>query len=326
MSSPEAPVSRVEMDTTDPEQGHQWIRETYTEHRPRISGSSDRFRMRVSGVATDLFRIDDVLHTMSIEAVTAPFGSLFVSRVRGGGFWMESAGRGVRRGPGEQTLMDPARPGRTGWDTLDAQIVVLDLAGARAVAEELSGVPAARVDFGLSVPVDAARARHWARTVDHVAGVLADEEIVAQPLVRAETFRMLAVATLGAFPNTAVDALGDRPPPGSLTAEPAVLRRAVEFVDAHAHRPIGLGDIARAARIGPRGLQHLFRRYRGETPLEYLRRVRLAGAHHDLVTADPTRGDTVGAIAARWGFTHPGRFSLHYRQAHGRSPSDTLRG
>ncbi|WSG36845.1 helix-turn-helix domain-containing protein [Dactylosporangium sp. NBC_01737] len=34
---------------------------------------------------------------------------------------------------------------------------------------------------------------------------------------------------------------------------------------------------------------------------------------------------TVAAIAARWGFTHPGRCSTDYRAAYGRSPSDTMR-
>jgi transcriptional regulator GlxA family with amidase domain len=59
--------------------------------------------------------------------------------------------------------------------------------------------------------------------------------------------------------------------------------------------------------------------------LEYLRRVRLDRAHRDLEAADPSV-DTVTAIAGRWGFTHPGRFSSIYKQAFGRSPSVTLRG
>jgi AraC-like DNA-binding protein len=62
----------------------------------------------------------------------------------------------------------------------------------------------------------------------------------------------------------------------------------------------------------------------GLTPGQYLRRVRLAGAHADLAAGDPTAGDTVAAIAARWGFTHPGRFAAAYRTAYGISPRRTL--
>ncbi|WP_018333374.1 helix-turn-helix domain-containing protein [Actinomycetospora chiangmaiensis] len=33
----------------------------------------------------------------------------------------------------------------------------------------------------------------------------------------------------------------------------------------------------------------------------------------------------MAAIASRWGFTHPGRFSIEYRQVFGRPPGETLR-
>jgi hypothetical protein len=36
---------------------------------------------------------------------------------------------------------------------------------------------------------------------------------------------------------------------------------------------------------------------------------------------DPALGDTVAAIAARWGFAHVGRFGTTYRQAHQRTSS-----
>ena len=62
----------------------------------------------------------------------------------------------------------------------------------------------------------------------------------------------------------------------------------------------------------------------GLTPTEYLRRTRLAAAHADLLRADPTAGDTVREIAARWGFAHPGRFAAAYRAAYGVPPKHTL--
>jgi AraC-like DNA-binding protein len=117
----------------------------------------------------------------------------------------------------------------------------------------------------------------------------------------------------------------DSDPGSDPGTEPAVVRRAVEFIDANAHRPIGVADIAGAARIGVRGLQSSFRQYRQETPVGYLRRVRMEGAHRDLVAGDPTLGDTVGAIAERWGFKGAGRFAVEYRRRFGCSPGDILR-
>ncbi len=103
-----------------------------------------------------------------------------------------------------------------------------------------------------------------------------------------------------------------------------ILRNAVAFIQENADADIGLEDIAASVNVSPRSVQYAFRRNLGTTPLEYLRRVRLDRAHHDLKAADPAN-DTVTAIAGRWGFSHAGRFSLAYKAAFGTAPSDTLR-
>ncbi|PWW25268.1 prepilin-type processing-associated H-X9-DG protein [Geodermatophilus normandii] len=104
-----------------------------------------------------------------------------------------------------------------------------------------------------------------------------------------------------------------------------MLRRAVAFVDGHASLPITVTDIARAAGVGPRALQLAFARHLGLSPTAYLRRVRLECAHRELQAADPTTGDTVAAIARRWGFARPDRFTVAYRATYGVLPSHTLR-
>ena len=106
---------------------------------------------------------------------------------------------------------------------------------------------------------------------------------------------------------------------------PPLLERAITFIHDHAHREIALSDIAAAVNVTPRTVQYTFRRHLGTTPLDYLRRVRLDRVHRELEAADPSI-DTVTAIAGRWGFSHPGRFSGVYKQAFGRPPSRTLRG
>lgn len=106
---------------------------------------------------------------------------------------------------------------------------------------------------------------------------------------------------------------------------PAVVRRALRFIDEHAAEPVGIEDIAAAAGIGSRGLQLAFRRHVGATPTDHLRRVRLERARRDLEAGDTVRGDTVAGIATRWGFAHHGRFAIDYRRAFGCSPSHTLR-
>jgi transcriptional regulator GlxA family with amidase domain len=107
-------------------------------------------------------------------------------------------------------------------------------------------------------------------------------------------------------------------------AQAAVLRRAVQFIEENAHRPIGIADIASACQRGPRALQLAFRRGAGTTPWAYVRSVRLSRARWDLEQGDP-RDETVFSVANRWGFTNRSRFSAEYRAAYGESPGATLR-
>ena len=104
----------------------------------------------------------------------------------------------------------------------------------------------------------------------------------------------------------------------------ATLHRAIAFIDDNAHRDITNADIADAAHVTIRAVQHAFRRHLGTTPTAYLRRVRLEYAHRDLTAADPAE-QTVTGIAYRWGFPSPSRFAVYYRDVYGILPGHTLR-
>ncbi|MEV7554648.1 helix-turn-helix domain-containing protein [Amycolatopsis sp. NPDC089917] len=92
--------------------------------------------------------------------------------------------------------------------------------------------------------------------------------------------------------------------PGHPQAEPGAIRRG-HFSDQGplAYRPDG--------------------RHLGTTPMAYLRKARMDCAHRDLLAASPPH-DTVAAIAARWGFSNPGRLAAAHRAAFGHPPSHTL--
>lgn len=106
------------------------------------------------------------------------------------------------------------------------------------------------------------------------------------------------------------------------TARPIV--RAAELIEAHAHEPLTVDDIAVAVGITARALQDGFRRSYDTTPMAFLRDVRMQRVRTDLMDADPTR-TTVTAVALKWGFLHLGRFSVLYHRRFGETPSQTLR-
>jgi transcriptional regulator GlxA family with amidase domain len=213
--------------------------------------------------------------------------------------------------------------------TVDARsvgsaVLRIPVQAAADLAEEHAGLPAADLRFeSIGAISDAARER-FAQTTAYICAELVTSGITAfSPLIAHEMTRLAASVMLATFPNTTMTTPYLRGP-GHVT--PAAARRAAEFIDSHAGRPLTLADIAAQAGVTPRALQYAFRRHYDAAPMSYLRRVRLERAHAELQAADPAAGHTVAAIARRWGFARPDRFAVAYRAVYGRPPSHTLRG
>ncbi|UXA08400.1 helix-turn-helix transcriptional regulator [Mycobacterium sp. SMC-2] len=161
--------------------------------------------------------------------------------------------------------------------------------------------------------------RAWHRTLDYVASTLAGPEAASQPLIVAGLAPLLAGALLECYPSNVTEQDAASGP-----ALPETLKDAMSFIHRHAAGDISINDVAAAVHLTPRAVQYLFRRQLGSTPTEYIRRVRLNRAHHELLTGAPSN-TTVTEIAQRWGFAHTGRFAVVYRQTYGQSPHTTLR-
>jgi transcriptional regulator GlxA family with amidase domain len=102
------------------------------------------------------------------------------------------------------------------------------------------------------------------------------------------------------------------------------IRNALEFIERQPGDIETVADIAAAVGLSVRALDDGFQRYVGTPPMAYLRQVRMARAHEELVAADPEL-TTATAIARKWGFGHYGRFAADYARRFGRKPSETLR-
>ncbi len=104
---------------------------------------------------------------------------------------------------------------------------------------------------------------------------------------------------------------------------PWQVRTVEEFILENADQPLSLGDLAVIGGVSARSLQYTFRRHRGCSPMEFLRRIRLERVRRELIQA--TNGATVTFAAMRWGFLHLGRFAAEYHAAFKEKPSETLR-
>lgn len=243
-----------------------------------------------------------------------------VVQVRGARYdWSTSDDQGSGlEGP---VLFRPGHPALVVAAPLEATNVYLTAGVLQEIADTVYGLERTRVAFASSRPTSPALGHYWSG----LARWAADAEISAhlgEPLVRADLTRRLAVGLLECFPLTADRELRTL----SMAAQARRYRIAVAFLDDNAQLPVTVEDAARAAHTTTTALVRAFRAHHplGLTPGQYLRRVRLAGAHADLVAGDPTAGDTVTAIAARWGFPHRGRFAAAYRDTYGVAPRRTL--
>ncbi|HEV7213406.1 MAG TPA: helix-turn-helix transcriptional regulator [Blastococcus sp.] len=292
---------------------------------PHLRGELADFRFEVCGVREQRFGVEHLRHTLEQDAVYAPHGCFSVMSVQAGLIGMADRHNQGAAGPG-QLLLVPPEPANRAWRSgISTGIVRLQPDALAHVAQEFFGLPDGRLHAGLCGPHSPAHARHWTATVDHVVrAVLTNPAVVDAPLVRTQAVHLLAAALLTDFPHSGLDAQTEVPV--GAAAAPAVVRRAVAFIDTHAHEDITLTDIATAARVGPRALQLAFRRHLDRTPTAVLRQTRLAGAHADLQRADPAAGDTVAGIAGRWGFAGLSAFGAAYRRQYRETPSHTLRG
>lgn len=111
----------------------------------------------------------------------------------------------------------------------------------------------------------------------------------------------------------------EAPPP---RVAPGSVRRAEEFIAAHAAEAITLSDIVAAAGVPARSLRAAFASFRGVAPMEFLRQRRFDLAHRRL--SEASAETTVAGVVAALGLGGAGRFSVEYRKRFGRSPSETL--
>ena len=75
--------------------------------------------------------------------------------------------------------------------------------------------------------------------------------------------------------------------------------------------------------VSGRALYDGFRRFKGSSPIACLRSIRMQAVRKELLEGGDG-GDGTN-LAARWGFTHLGRFASSYQRIFGEKPSQTLR-
>ena len=287
----------------------------------RISGVGHPSRARIHRRWVGSVNVDEMSFSYTLSYTAKPLGRVCLCRVHSGRIEENFVG-GFQDvfAPGDLALLTPPDLPFSGRVCgADYDLTMFDTAQLGRVAATAPRARSTCVRLTGHRPVSAAAARQLGATIDYFHE-LTTAYAAPSELLAGTAAADLAAAVLNAFPN---NALTEPTAADRHDATPALLRRAMAYIDECAHTDITITDIAAHVYATPRAVQYVFRRHLDMTPMQYLRRVRLERAHRDLTEADPG-GTTVGAVAAHWGFAHQGRFARFYRQTYGRSPSQTL--
>lgn len=170
------------------------------------------------------------------------------------------------------------------------------------------------------VPVGGIHLRSWMQQLQLVASSAEMLECArSNPAIAMQLERLLIDLFAAGHAAHASESIGHV----TKTVSPAFVKHAEAFIEAHCSEPLELLEIANAAGVSARTLRDGFQHFKGVSPMQFVRQLRLERARNALLEAPSDV--RVAEIALDCGFTHLGRFAMAYKEIFGESPSDTLR-
>ena len=273
--------------------------------------------IRISHLAMRVGHLFGVRHGVSVHVTSDPITSYQVMVPLRGRLTM---GRDVK--PGEALIYAPRDVMNTVWSR-DCLALVLSLP-ENGFRRFLNGAfpesdwtrlpkPASQVDL------NAGSGRSFANLLGTICRECVDarsafmQGVSARPLEESLLLSLALVLT--------EDRLAARSAPPRSSA----VAHAREFIDVHCQDEISAADLVRVSGASIRSLQLGFAAHFGVGPMTYLKQVRLRRVHEALRTARG-KAESIGDVAARFGFYNGSAFAKAYKAYFGELPSETVAG
>ena len=235
---------------------------------------------------------------------------------------IRTGNRSVSATAGDAFVVDPDQIGVEVWESGMSQYL---LRVDRKVIEH-----ALATELGTAVP----RQRPIFDTVSRDPGIgswlehiaksgtsIADSFLLGDRRVLRSIEQALVTMVLSGFHHSASEDLARQ----ILGIAPYYVKRAEEYIRAHARNDVTIDDIAAAAGVSARTLFYGFKRWRGKSPMSYVRDMRLDLARKELERGREN-GGSVSSAAINAGFSNFSQFSRIYKARFGETPSATLLG
>lgn len=312
------------MATKSLEEARDAVTRIYLPHE--LTADNDRLDMTLNAVSDHHFTLGYLTYQASTTLVMPPTEHCYHINLTTAGSTEADRTDGARERTVEERsglVLSPVQRNTVRWTPQAEQLILkIPRASLETHLGELLGRPVTEVvDFGFGLDLTTGAGR----SLLHAVRFLADEldrpdGLAAMPLAREQLEAFVMTQLLFAGQHQYTDAL--RAP-----AEAVRLGRLapiVEYMEAHADEPLSPQELARVGCMSVRTLHASFQQTFGESPMSYLRRIRLDHVRAELLRSDPGQV-RVTDVAMKWGFFHQSRFAQQYREHFGELPSRTLR-
>jgi AraC-like DNA-binding protein len=305
------------------EEAREAVSRIYLRHN--LSSRDGALNMRFNATAGGHMTLGYLTYQAEAELTMPPTEDCYIVNLTIAGATRGSRGDGVRErtaGNERGLVLSPVQNHRVQW-TADAEQLHLKISRARLESHlaDLVGKPVTKViDFGFGVDLTSGPGRGLLRSVCFLAAELDRPAGLAEmPFARAqlEAYVLSSLLYAGRHQFSAV------------LADPHNVRRlgrltpVLQYIEANAESDLTPETLARAARVSVRTLHAAFQQQLGESPMAYVRRIRLGRVRAELLRSDPSKV-RVTDVAMRWGFMHLSRFAEQYREQFNELPSVTL--
>lgn len=217
----------------------------------------------------------------------------------------------------------PNQLNRVRW-TPDAEQLILKIPRQSLeghLADVLGKPVRSVVEFDFQVDLSTPRGQALLSAVEFLTVELERPGGIADnPLAREQLEAYVMSQLLTAVPNPYTEDLAGPAEP----VQAGRLKPVVEYMENNADLPLSPPELAKVGCMSVRSLHASFQKTFGESPMAYLRRIRLDHVRAELLNGRNPDAQIID-IAMRWGFFHPSRFAQQYRDRYGELPSETVR-
>jgi AraC-like DNA-binding protein len=311
------------MKTHDPDRACTHLSSLFRPHKVRDHAHKDAMHFQHSRAELGNFSVNTLSYgkEVTIDARNNPVDSYLVTFTLRGSSEVKQMKNSFTTHPGTVCVLNPSLPLKDHMSK-DFKMLIVQIDG-NSLREQLSE------ELGISInqtlefqPVSSSltgKATSFARMVKMVCEDLADEHSELQyHQVNRQIERALVSLLLMEIPHTYSDRLKQE----IKQPAPYIIRRTEDYIHTHLYERIVLDDLSAVSGVSGRTLQLAFKKYRGVTPMEYVRNYRLDYVRQQLTNRILDKSIT--QIALDSGFTHLSKFAYYYRERFGELPSETF--